>query len=173
MPRGTCRLCTLDSELCHSHILPEFFYESNYDESRRFISVSNHPRHRPLPPMFRPTFVSRLSARCERSLIEQANLPQNRRACSRLASSARSVRCPASCRTCVTTRGADRMHVHSKGCRHAEAHGHGRRSYHAPRRLQRQRPDGANHARPGALISTGHPGGTQLPGPNSESGGPR
>jgi len=47
MARGVCRLCDEEREVLASHVLPEFFYESAYDESGRFVSVSNHPRHRP------------------------------------------------------------------------------------------------------------------------------
>lgn len=43
----TCRLCGEEVKLVDSHILPEFFYQSLYDEGGRFKSISNHPHHRP------------------------------------------------------------------------------------------------------------------------------
>lgn len=47
MPSGICQLCGGTRELSFSHIFPEFFYESNYDEQHRFVSVTSHPMHRP------------------------------------------------------------------------------------------------------------------------------
>lgn len=49
MKSGICRLCLNHSELAHSHVLPEFFYEPTYDETHRFISLSSHLRHKPKP----------------------------------------------------------------------------------------------------------------------------
>ena len=46
MPRGPCRLCRQEADLCQSHIFPEFFFEPTYDESGRHVSVSSHPWHR-------------------------------------------------------------------------------------------------------------------------------
>jgi hypothetical protein len=47
MASHICRLCGSDGPLCFSHVLPEFFYEGTYDEGHRFVSVTDHPRHRP------------------------------------------------------------------------------------------------------------------------------
>ena len=46
MKFGTCRLCLIETNLAHSHIFPEFFYEPTYDETNRFVSLSAHPRHK-------------------------------------------------------------------------------------------------------------------------------
>jgi hypothetical protein len=47
MPLGQCRLCGNHGPLCHSHVLPEFFYASTYEGSHQFVSVTDHPRHKP------------------------------------------------------------------------------------------------------------------------------
>jgi hypothetical protein len=44
---GNCHLCGNHGVLCNSHILPEFFYASSYNEARQFISVTDHPLHGP------------------------------------------------------------------------------------------------------------------------------
>ena len=66
MPRGFCRLCGEEGELCASHVLPAFFYESAYDESGRFASLSNHPRHRPHVLLQKGFTEHLLCAACER-----------------------------------------------------------------------------------------------------------
>jgi hypothetical protein len=38
-----CALCQTESDLCDSHIIPEFMYEAMYDEKHRFHSISLHP----------------------------------------------------------------------------------------------------------------------------------
>lgn len=38
-----CALCQEDSDLCDSHIIPEFMYEAMYDERHRFHSISLRP----------------------------------------------------------------------------------------------------------------------------------
>jgi hypothetical protein len=35
-----CALCQTESDLCDSHIIPEFMYEAMYDEKHRFHSIS-------------------------------------------------------------------------------------------------------------------------------------
>jgi len=35
-----------EKSLAHSHVFPEFFYEPTYDETKRFVSLSTHPRHK-------------------------------------------------------------------------------------------------------------------------------
>jgi hypothetical protein len=47
MTPGICQLCGETKDLSYSHIFPEFFYESNYDEDHRFVSVTSHPMHKP------------------------------------------------------------------------------------------------------------------------------
>jgi hypothetical protein len=49
MKLGNCKLCQEDTQLMHSHILPEFFYEPTYDEQHKFISISSHPRQKTKP----------------------------------------------------------------------------------------------------------------------------
>jgi hypothetical protein len=66
MARGVCQLCDEEGELLASHVLPEFFYESAYDESGRFASVSNHPRHRPRALLQKGLTEYLLCAACER-----------------------------------------------------------------------------------------------------------
>lgn len=66
MARGVCQLCDEEGELLASHVLPEFFYESAYDESGRFVSVSNHPRHRPRALLQKGLTEHLLCAACER-----------------------------------------------------------------------------------------------------------
>ena len=47
---GKCKLCQKDGQpLCHSHIIPEFFYKPTYDDQHEFIAISNHPGHKPKP----------------------------------------------------------------------------------------------------------------------------
>lgn len=38
--RGICRLCKEEKKLCHSHIIPEFFYKNIYDHYGRFYEIS-------------------------------------------------------------------------------------------------------------------------------------
>jgi hypothetical protein len=40
--KGQCQLCLAETELCHSHIYPEFFYKPMYDDKHRFIVRSNN-----------------------------------------------------------------------------------------------------------------------------------
>ena len=41
-----CRLCLKESELRHSHILPEFFYSSLYDEKHRTMLVASDEKEK-------------------------------------------------------------------------------------------------------------------------------
>ena len=41
---GCCRLCLRQTELCDSHIIPEFLYSKMYDDKHRFIAMSADPR---------------------------------------------------------------------------------------------------------------------------------
>lgn len=36
----TCRLCLAETELCFSHILPEFLYEPFYDDKHKFVTIT-------------------------------------------------------------------------------------------------------------------------------------
>src|SRR4051812_9280912 len=38
-----CRLCRREIPLCDSHIIPEFFYSTLYDDNHRFIGISTNP----------------------------------------------------------------------------------------------------------------------------------
>lgn len=40
----TCRLCLKEKEIRNSHIFPEFFYDSLYDEKHRYIRIPGDPR---------------------------------------------------------------------------------------------------------------------------------
>ena len=46
MPQGICRLCLKEADLSNSHILPEFFYLSLYDETHRTMSVSSNKKEK-------------------------------------------------------------------------------------------------------------------------------
>lgn len=40
----TCKLCLKKSQLCKSHIIPEFVYTPLYDDKHRFFTVSSDPK---------------------------------------------------------------------------------------------------------------------------------
>ena len=61
---GICELCGHTESLSNSHVFPEFFYEGTYGEGHQFISVTNHPLHRPRP-MQKGLRERLLCAQCE------------------------------------------------------------------------------------------------------------
>lgn len=61
---GTCQLCGQTKSLSNSHVVPEFFYEGTYGAGHQFISVTNHPLHRPRP-MQKGLRERLLCAQCE------------------------------------------------------------------------------------------------------------
>lgn len=62
---GTCKLCGESKTLSRSHVLPEFFYRSAYDDSHTFLSVTNLPQHRPRK-MQKGLWERLLCGRCEK-----------------------------------------------------------------------------------------------------------
>jgi hypothetical protein len=41
-----CKLCLKEKELCHSHIIPEFFYKPLYTDKHKFLAIpSNKERN--------------------------------------------------------------------------------------------------------------------------------
>lgn len=62
-----CKLCLQEKQLCRSHIVPEFFHKSMYDEKHRFFGLSIKPENK--VQLFQKGITERLLCReCEQQL---------------------------------------------------------------------------------------------------------
>jgi hypothetical protein len=62
-----CALCLNDSELCDSHIYPEFLYKEMYDDNHTFFLIENDPA-RPTKVQRKGIYEKILCVECERRI---------------------------------------------------------------------------------------------------------